>query len=184
MAFLRIVCDLTSLSAQDIVDYMQITANNQRGSVRRASEMVSSVGQGHRLGEVEIVEGPVKATGTITFTDQPVNGENIEFLDGLIKAVTSSADDDEFTIVSGGTAAADAAGNAAAVAALINAHPAWSLVCTATSALGVVTITASVPGLVGNGLRLQEDASGVTNCTVVGFADGTNGSARNVFDLT
>jgi hypothetical protein len=60
---------------------------------------------------------------------------------------------------------------AANIAAAINAVAALSGVVTATASLGVVTVSAVAPGIVGNGLQISEN---LTNVSVAAFAGGVN----------
>lgn len=111
--------------------------------------------------------GPISATATITSTGSATNGETMLLANQTLTAKTSGAvaASGEFNI--SGTVGTQAAN----IAAAINAVAALSGVVTATAALGVVTVTAVVPGIGGNGLQISES---LTNVTVTAFAGGVN----------
>lgn len=113
--------------------------------------------------------GAVQASGTITQTSTgAANGETLVVAGITFTARTSGATGNEWN--RNNTVATSATNLAAA----INASTDLTGICTATSLLGVVTITASVPGLMGNGLVITESCS---NTTCVTFASGTDGTA-------
>lgn len=178
MANVRFVVEVPDLSAAALSAYLRLTTGGVQQSIRSIGKFFNDfIGVTAKSGSVRVLVGAVKAVGTITFTDQPVAGEQIEVGDVVLTGLASGADEeDEWNIVSGGTAQDDANGNAAAVAALINAHSTLGMYMTAVAVLGVVTVTLEVPGLVANGVKLQEAAAGVTNCTVVGFSGGLDGT--------
>ena len=68
--------------------------------------------------------------------------------------------------------------DAAALAAAINAHTDTSKIVYATSAVGVVTITALQKGLIGNHIVLSETGSTIT-CTGSGYLIGGAGGAAD-----
>lgn len=113
--------------------------------------------------------GAVAATRTGTFTDEPTAADTLTINGVAFTARASGAVANEFNIVTGGTAAADAAGNAAALAAAINASTTAGIldVVYASSALGVLTITSKQAGKVGNGIVLAESMG---NFTLAGTA--------------
>lgn len=176
MAFTRIIVE-TRLLGADIARRIDVRPSDSRGSIARIAAILDALAGGAYRGSVELCTSAVCAVGTITFTDQPANNETL-----LIGSITLTAKSSgasgiaEWNLTSGGTAAADAAGNAASVAALINAHTTLSKYLVATAALGVVTVTVLVPGAIGNGIKFEEGAAGVANCVVAGFTLGSDGA--------
>lgn len=110
--------------------------------------------------------GPICATATATFASTgPTNGETCTVANITFTAETSGATGNQFNI------SATPATVAANFAAAINGSSDLKGIVTATSALGVVTLTSVVPGLIGNGI--QFDAGNLANTTFVAFG-GTN----------
>lgn len=95
----------------------------------------------------------VKATGTVTLTQANLTvGDIVGIGDVALVAVTGTAS------ATAGTWSKDTSATAAAtsLAAAINGYPPLKGRVTATSAVGVVTITAFEAGTVGNSIRLSE----------------------------
>lgn len=114
--------------------------------------------------------GALQAHGTITFASTgPLNGQTMTICGVTFTAKTSASLPNEFT--RSNTPSVDAVNLAAA----INASADLVGIATASAALGVVTVTAVVPGLIGNGL-VQANVD-CANTTVVSFASGTDGTA-------
>jgi hypothetical protein len=111
--------------------------------------------------------GPISATATITSTGTASNNETMLLCNQTLTAKTSGAvaANGEFNISATPTT------QATNIAAAINAVAALSGVVTATSALGVVTVTAVTPGITGNGLQISESLS---NVTATAFSGGVN----------
>lgn len=117
--------------------------------------------------------GAVQASGTLTVAaGGSTNNQTCSICNITLTAKTSSTANNEFTI------SATAATQAANMAAAINASTDLAGKVTATSALGVVTITAVVPGLIGNGIQMS--AGTLSNVTLGAFASGDDGTAYTV----
>lgn len=123
--------------------------------------------------------GAVQASITGTFTDNPLNTETIVINGVTFTAVTSGATGDQWNIVQGGSAAADAAGNASGLAAAINASTTAGVldVVFASSALGVVTFTSKQAGKAGNAIILSEALTAFT-LAATRLAGGTQSTNR------
>lgn len=122
---------------------------------------------------IKVRTGGVRATSTLTFTDDPAADGTFSLLGKTFTGRASGASGEfEWNITTGGTAAADAAANAASVVTKINACTDVKISgnVTAASTDGVVTITSLTPGTVGNGYVLTES---LTNCTAADFTGGT-----------
>lgn len=123
---------------------------------------------GMRPASVQTKTNMVYASGTITFSSIAA-ADTFTVAGVVFTAKTSGATGPlQFNIGADDTAAA-----ANAVVA-INAQAATSLIVVATSALGVVTLTAYIPGYIGNAIQTAISAHGSVSGS--GFlASGTNG---------
>lgn len=121
------------------------------------------------IGAMHMVTGAVQATGLITSTGIATAADTVTVGNVELTAVASGAvpADGEWNI------SADEAVQAASIAAAVNAVAALSGVVTATSNLGVVTLTVVAPGAIGNGVQLSEDAD---NVAITAFASGADGT--------
>lgn len=111
--------------------------------------------------------GPIAASATIISAGSASNNETMTLLNQTLTAKTSGAvaANGEFNI--SGTVGTQAAN----IAAAINALPALSGLVTTSVSSGTVTVTATAPGTVGNGLQIAES---LTNVTVTQFLGGVN----------
>lgn len=117
--------------------------------------------------------GAVKAAGTITFSSTgPTNNQTCTIGNVTFTAKTSGATGNQFNI------SATPATVAANLAAAINASASLSGIVTATSLLGVVTITAAVPGTLGNGIQLAN--VDLSNAVFVALSGGSDGTAYSI----
>lgn len=127
--------------------------------------------QGVRGGVYRVIGGfafgAVQATANLTVSSTGSSAaETCSICNVTLTARASGAVANEFNV------STDPATQAANMAAAINASTDLLNKVTATSALGVVTISAAVPGLAGNGLQISE---ALTNVALVAFANGSNG---------
>ena len=120
---------------------------------------------------MQFAVGAVQATATMTSTGSATNGETFSLANVTFTAETSGATGNQFNISSNVTT------QAANIAAAINGSSNLAGICTATSALGVVTITAVYAGPAGNGLQFSES---MTNVTSTAFANGALGDTLTV----
>lgn len=118
--------------------------------------------------------GCVKATGTITSTGTATDAQTMKIANQTLTAKTSGAvpANGEFNV------SATVGTQATNIAAAINAMAGLVGIVTATALAGVVTVTAVVPGLIGNGIELVDVDLG--NVTVAAMSGGTDGTAYNI----
>lgn len=117
--------------------------------------------------------GAVQAAGTITQASTgAANGQTGTICGVTFTARTSGATGNEWDRDN------DVSISAANLAVAINASEDLAGIVTASASEGVVTLTAVVPGLIGNGLVMA--SVNWANTTVVSFADGTDGTAYNI----
>lgn len=113
--------------------------------------------------------GAVEASGTITFSSFAAD-DTITVAGVTLTAKASGATGPQFNI---GVSPTNN-GTAAAAAAKINSYAPYAGVVTASALANVVTVTAAVPGLIGNGLGLVISAHGsVSGALLTGGDDGT-----------
>lgn len=168
MSLIRISVDVNE-SAASIGNVLNLHGGGDAPrEVQSLATFLSSIAGGIRPGNIRLNIGSVRASGTITFTGNPVNNETLDINGVTFTAKTSGATGDQFNIGSG------AAANASALAAAINASTTAGIVGTvyASVSAGVITITAAAPGAAGNLIALTES---MTNVAVSG-ANLTGGS--------
>ena len=171
MSLQRIVINTGSLTANGFKSVCDLSPD-QLPALQNLVNYLSSVPD-QQAALLSINVGAVQASATITSTGSAVNNETMSLLNVTLTAKTSGAvaASGEFNI------SATPATQAANIAAAINAVSTLSGKVTASSALGVVTVTAVVPGLIGNGLQISESLS---NVTVAQFSGGSDGTAYSL----
>lgn len=170
MALNRLVIETPLTTAQDAA----VMRLNGTGSWRNIFALLSwlrGFAKGTRRGNMKLKVGAVRATGLVTFGGLPVADETVTIGNVVFTAKDSGATGNQFNIGANVTA------HAANLTTAINASANLTGKITATSSEGVVTLTAVVPGLMGNALALSESMS---NTTVTAFASGTDGTAYNL----
>ncbi len=168
MSFVKLLMAVPD-SAQTMKSILQLNTAANQFDVEALDKLVGDMIDGAQVSYTKLSTGAVQATATITSTGAAVAAETITVANVVLTAVASGAvpANGEWNV------SATPATQAASIAAAINAVAGLSGVCQATSALGVVTVTAVQPGKSGNGLQISESA---TNVTVTAFASGSDGS--------
>lgn len=126
---------------------------------------------GNQSADVEAKVGAIQATATVTMTGTCTDAQTMKLCNQTLTAKASGAvpADGEFNV----SATPNTQANNLVTA--INAMPELQgLVTAARTGTGVVTITAVIPGVMGNGLECADVDLG--NTTVVGFASGSDGT--------
>lgn len=132
---------------------------------------VAATQGGNQMASYSFQVGAVKASATITSTGAATADETLTVLNVVFTAKNSGATGNQFNV--SGTPATQAAN----IAAALNASSNLSGKVVATAALGVVTVTSVVPGLVGNGLQISDT---LTNVTAAAFSGGSDGTSYTV----
>lgn len=157
------------VSAQTFMDKVRISASSSRQSFNRIASYMEAIAGGPYAGSMSIAQGAVQAAGSVTFTGRPTADQTMVVCNTTLTAKDSGADGTTQFNTSG----SDVGVTATNLAACINANTTLNKIVSASSALGVVTITAIVPGVVGNAFQLSE---GMDNTTASAFANGSNGT--------
>lgn len=166
MSLLRVLIDTDGTTNATLVDQLRMVATDPKASIIRLAQYLEGITQGVPNASLKVATNPVQATGVVTFTGDPSADETVTIANVVFTAKASGATGNQFNIGANVTA------HAANLAAAINASANLAGKVTATSLLGVVTLTAVVPGVSGNGLALSESMS---NTTVTAFASGSDG---------
>ena len=134
-------------------------------------DFMAGLAGGQRMGSLLTWKvGAVQATATIVSAATAVAAETMSLLNVTLTAIAPGTPAANEFVVS-----ATVATQAANIAAAINASADLAgKVTAAVTSGGTVTVTAVVPGLLGNGLQISESLTGVT---VTQFASGTDGTA-------
>lgn len=160
----RVQADLARLLTSD-------QSGGRRGGILRLARFVHSFATGLQRGVVTIQTAsaaPVSASVTATLVSVPVD-DTIILAGVTLTAKASPANENQFS--QAGTDTQDAA----SLAAVINAHSVLSLILSATSALGVVTVSAKQAGLIGNQVAVSRTGTAITLSSAK-LAGGTGGA--------
>lgn len=169
MSLQRLVIN-TSLTSAGFKSWCDL-APGQLPALNNFADYVGAVLGGNQSALFSFNVGAVQATGLVTFTGAPSADETVTICNVVFTAKASGATGNQFNI--GGSITATALNLATA----INASSSLSGIVTASPNVGVVTLTAVVPGTMGNGLGLSETLS---NATVTAFSGGTDGTAYSI----
>lgn len=172
MSLQRIVID-TDLSVDQFKSQCDL-APGQLPALQNLSNYLEALSGGNQMANLSIKVGAVQATGSITSTGAATAAQTMKIANQTLTAKASGAvpADGEFDV--SGTVATQAAN----IALAINSMPELVGIVTASASLGVVTVTAVVPGLIGNGIELVD--VDLANITVTGMADGSDGTAYDL----
>lgn len=142
--------------------------------IRECADLLGRAAQGGCSANVKLAFAPVAAQGKLTMTGNGTNGDTITIGNVVITIVTSGATGNQVNVAASPTALATA------VAAVVNTSSSFTGVATASSAAAVLTLTAALPGTIGNGLQLSESSTSITLTNAFGsLTAGSEGSARS-----
>lgn len=163
----------------DVADFAQDSSCDVEG-LQGLRNLLDAAASSHEPLECDVQHdssNPVAASGTITLASCATDTVTI----GGVTFTGSSTPTGDEQFETDGTDTADAA----ALAAKINAHPTLSKVVSATSALGVVTVTCLVKGVVGNFITLSETGSTITvsGAALTGGTGGATSAAKTYSSL-
>lgn len=172
MATLRMVFDTS-----EALDFLTVTRDNRHKFARLFLNYLMAVDTGNRSASMIVSNASVAAFSTLTYTGLPLNNETVVINGVTITAKTSGAIADQFNI------GADATATATNMTAAINASVTAGLagVAVATSVAGVVTVTAAVPGRIGNAITITET---LTNCALGNATGGKLNSGADANQVT
>lgn len=171
MSLQRLIIN-TSLSAVGFQSVCPLAAGDLE-AIQSLENYFGALAGGNQMALVSVNVGAVQAAGTVTFASTgPTNGQTCTIAGVTFTAVTSGATGNQFNIN------ATPATVAANLATAINAAASMSGIVTAAAVGAVCTLTAVVPGTMGNGLVMAN--VNLSNTTIVSFTGGTNGTAYSL----
>lgn len=167
---------------QDVSKMLKV--NQPRQNLIKVANLVNGLKAGNLQGKVQLAGSAAAATcasGTFTLvsvvaTDACTIGKTTFTFTSTPSTSTATAQDVE---VDG----ADDTADAAALAAAINANEATKEIVYATSALGVVTVTARTPGVIGNYINISDADTTITTSAAY-LSGGTGGAGSLANPLT
>ena len=168
MALVRITIDTgvqTANSFKSVCDLAPL----KLPAIQNFENYIGSLSGGLQSATMFFHVGAVRATGTFTFSSTgPTNTQTCSVANVTFTAVTSGATGNQFNI------SATPSVVAANFAAAINASASLTGRVSAVALAGVVTLTVTAPGAVGNGVALS--AGTLSNTVVAQFSGGSDGT--------
>ncbi len=152
----RITLTHGSEAQQTVQDLLLAPSSKPRTSAQKVARYFEGSALGNRSCkyDVEVNSGDeVQATGTITLSSFAAE-DTVTIGTQTFTSKASPSGANEFLSTGGDTVVA------AALVVKINAHTSLTRVVSATSSLGVVTLTCATPGLVGNQIGIAISAHG------------------------
>ena len=157
----------TDLSADQFKSIVPMPSS-RAGALSLASYLRSLAGR-IRTAFVSVKVGAVQAAGSIVVSaGGSSNNQTMTICGVTFTAKTSGATGNQFNV------SATAATQASNMATAINASANLAGICTASAANGTVTLTAVVPGVIGNGLVAAN--VDLANVVITSFSAGSDGT--------
>lgn len=167
---LQLILIDTDLSKAQFQSVVPMAAGPIEG-LQSLENFVVALEGGNQNADLTAQVGALQATATVTMTGTAGNNETMKLCNQTLTAKTSGAvaADGEFNI----SATPNTQANSL-VTAINSMTELQGLVTAARTGTGVVTITAVMPGILGNAFECAD--VNLANTTVVGFANGSNGT--------
>lgn len=171
MSLQRLVIN-TSLSADGFKSWCDL-APGKLPALQNLVNYLSAISGGSQSASIDINVAAVQAAGSLTVaTGGSVAAQACTVCNVTLTGRASDPAANEFVV------SATAATQATNMAAAINASADLAGKVTAEASSGVVTITAVVPGVLGNGFEIS--AGNLANVTAGVFEDGADGTAYSI----
>ena len=147
--------------------------------MRKCSTLMDRASQGAAAASLALAFAPVAAKAKVTATGTGTDADTLTIANVVItmKASGASKANNEINIGTSVTALMDQ------VTALVNGTAtgcpkSWAGICTAKNVAGVLTLTAAIPGTIGNGLALSISSTALTITNAFGsLTAGTEGTS-------
>lgn len=162
-----------------------VVPGQPKENLKRVLNELNGIQAGKLPGKIDLsasASDSVAATGTITLASL-ANGNTVT-IGKTVFTASSTPTSNTATAVDFESDGADDTADAASLAAAINANALGvAPIVYATSALGVVTVTCRVPGLIGNQIALAKSGAPIT-VSASYLASGAGGSGSSGTTLT
>lgn len=153
----------------DLTRFIKDTSN-PRNECRSLAHLFERLGAGLEAASFDVqtsANAPVKASTTLTLTFASISNNDTCVVAGVtLTCVTGTPSGAQFKKVT------DATTTAANLVALINSNTTTSKLVKAANALGVVTISALIPGAIGNFITLVGSTGMVAGAATLGSGAG------------
>lgn len=161
---------INDLSAADMNEKLMPSSGDKSGVVADLQNVLAGIVSGRMAANLKVTVNPIKASGTVTLASV-LAADTVTVAGTVFTAVSGTPTGAQFDISGSDTA------DAVSLVAAINAHATVSKYVVASSALGVVTLTAVVAGNLGNLVTLA--SSNGTRLAVSGavLSGGSNATA-------
>lgn len=171
MSFVKILLSVPDSASTMNNSYLQLKTASNQVDPQGLQKLLSDVVDGSQLAYAKISTGAVQATGTGTFTGAATADQTMN-IGGTVFTAKASPDEAANQYLVSGTVAL----GAASLARAINLSTGLAGIVTATSALGVVTITAVQPGVSGNAIQTVDVDTANYTFAQVKLATGSDGT--------
>ncbi len=171
MASSVVITIKTEKTQAQVQELLRIDATKDQQGVQAVAQFIAEIAAKHHRGIVDVQTGsaaPVAASGTLTLVSA-IATDAVTVGSVTFTATSTPTLSTHFEIDG-----ADDTADAASLAAAINAHATVSQIVTASSLLGVVTITAKQKGVVGNFIPLSSADATIT-ASAAFLASGAGG---------
>lgn len=176
-----LVLTLSTEETSDVLaDLLQAPSTAPKAVALKAGDFVKRMAAGMNRGNMRVQIGtaaPVRASATATLAT--VLATQTITIGGVVFTASSTPSGEAQFEIDG-----DDTADAAALVVKINAHSTLSKIVVAESALGVVTITCLIPGVIGNFITLAKSDTTISLSSTA-LAGGTGGAmeAGSLFAL-
>lgn len=147
--------------------------------MRKISDLAARCAGGAASANLKLAHKPIAAQAKVTATGTGTNADTLTIAGIVITMKTSGAASSNNEINIGGSVTALMNQVTALVNGTASGSPnSWAGICSAGNVAGVLTLTASIPGTIGNGLALAISSSALTITNVWGnLTAGTEGTS-------